>query len=857
MQPTVNAIDLTRDGRDDYYLDRDNPRDKVKDKEALPLRRLEQYLQDISQQPNWRAEADKAVDYYDGNQLDEETVAKLRERGLGPLIQNLIKPTIDAVLGLEAKTRTDWMVVCEDDQWQPVVDATNSKMKEAERETRADRACSDAFAGQCKAGFHVVEVSRQTNPFMYPYRVLPVHRREIWWDWRSLHPQWEDARWLVRKRWQDADVVAAFFPESADLIRHAAAGWPGDWAASMDMTPRAVQMLMNGHETERRTSIDDMEWRDYERGRVCVYEVWYRTYHRGAVLTLPNGRKVEYDHKNPVHVAAVASGRLPVRVGVFDRLRLAYFVGPHRVMDVATTRRRFPYIPFWGYREDLSGVPYGLIRSMLSPQDEVNARRAKMMWLLSAKRILIDNDALDEKYNTLSTASRELSRADAFVVLDAARANGQHAVRVDENMELAEQQFKLLQEAKGAVQEAGGIYAAMMGQNSNATTGVAIQSLIEQGTMTLAEINDNYFFARRAVGEALLELIQEDLTGVEMQMVVDTGLSKKSVYINRPAQHPETGLPMLENDVGRAPLKVALTDVPSTPSFRAQQFTQLAEIAKSLPPQIQAFVVPFIIESSELQKRKELASILRKQLGIDIDPNSPEGKQALEAQAQQQQQMAQLAMQEAQAKIAELAAKAEKLQAEAAKVRAEAGLAGSPADQALQQEAAKMQQEIQKLQGEILILKTKQAADLQAAQMKVEADLEKARLEIASKESMAQIEAEGEMEVARINAEAQAQVDAVMAKVDQTQSAFEEKLRGVEQGAKDRESKAREESAKKEAEQAKKEAEASKKKDDDKPREPMVVVVPGGGGGKRKRKIKFQSDEKGALIGADVEDDEE
>lgn len=837
----------------------------------MDLSRLERLLDDIQHQPGWRGEADKGCDYYDGKQLDAETIAALRRRNLGELSQNLIKPTIDAVLGLEAKTRTDWMVTCEDDRWQDVSDAMNTKIKEAERETRADRACSDAHAGQIKAGFHVVEVSRTTNPFDYPYRVLPVHRREIYWDWHSLHPTWDDARYLVRKRWLDADVTAAFFPESKELIMHAAHGWAGTWASTFDFDNRVHQLLLSGQEIENRTRIEDMEWRNTERNRVCVFEVWYRTYHRGAVLWLPDGRKVEYDAKNPMHVAAVASGMVQPRVGVFDRLRLAYFVGPHRVMDVASTRRRFPYVPFWGYREDLTGAPYGLIRSMLSPQDEVNARRAKMMWLLSAKRILIDADALDPKYNTLTAASQELARADSFLVLNQNRVN-KDGVRVDENMELADKQFQLLMEAKTAVQEAGGIYAAMMGQNSNATSGTAIQSLIEQGTMTLAEINDNYYFARRHVGESLLELIREDMK-TQIDVMVERGFTKKQVTVNKPMVDPETQMPYLENDVSRAPLKVALTDVPSTPSFRAQQFTQLAEITKSLPPQLQAFVAPFIIEASELSRRKELAALMRKQLGIEGDPNSPEAQAAMQEQMAKQQQLEELGMQELMAKIKEINARGDKSMADAEKVRSEIGAGDGQANAQINTEMQKLRDESLKLQNEIVLLKASQAGEAMSAQVKAEADVEKARLTAEGQERVAQIEQEVELEVARINAEAEKKIDAVMQKMTELEAKFAEQLRKVEQDAKDRESKAREDKAREDADRAKKDADDKakaadeKKKDaeakakdddkkgDDKPQQPMVVVVPGGGG-KGKRQIKFKSDDKGNLIGADIEEAE-
>src|SRR3546814_4137902 len=55
------------------------------------------------------------------------------------------------------------------------------------------------------------------------------------------------------------------------------------------------------------------------------------------------------------------------------------------------------------------------------------------------------------------------------------------------------------------------LFRSMMGQQSNASSGLAIQSLVEQGTTTLAEINDNYRMARRNVGDAVLTLIREDM----------------------------------------------------------------------------------------------------------------------------------------------------------------------------------------------------------------------------------------------------------------------------------------------------------------------------------------------------------
>lgn len=781
LQP-VKAQDLLQDPRDGRPQ---MTRDEAGNTGGMDLIQLERILSDVKNEPNWRYEADKACDYYDGNQLDAETLDKLNEKGLGPLITNLTKPTIDAVLGLEAKTRTDWHMVSDDERYQEVAEAINSKLHEAERETRADRANSDAYAGQIKAGFAAVEVSRSTNPFEYPYRVCMVHRRELYWDWRSVKPDWSDARYLVRKRWHDADVVAAFFPKHAELIKAAAANWTGYWQSSLFTASRgSTEMLNSGIDIERRTSLEDMEWREPERGRVCVFEVWYRDWMRGAVLALPDGRKVEYNGKNPVHVALVASNRVRVQVGVYDKLRCAYFIGPHRVSDFPSKRRRFPYVPFFGYREDTTGKPYGLIRAMISPQDEINARRAKMMWLLSQKRIQIDSDALDPQYMTLSDASRELARADAYVVTNPNRVNGANAIRIDENLELGQFQFKLLEESKNALQQAGGIYSTMLGAPTNVTANSAMQTLIEQGTVTLAEINDNYAFARRLVGELLVELIREDLDGQSMQLAVDTGTHKKQIHINRPAVDEKTGQQYLENNTSTAQVRVALTDVPSTPSYRAHQLVQLSEVTKSLPPQVQAFVTPFLVEATDLPMRRQLAELLRRQLGIPPDPNSQEGKKALADQQAQVARGVQMQQDKFVADIEEQRAKTAKLLAEAENIKRGPQGDGVAGEMKMRMELGQKidalmqahQKEIAALTGQIATLRAEAARSTTEASMKADAEIEKARAETQRE----QIRADASIEAARIAADADKRVAEVMQKMDKLRSDLESQIKDLE-----------------------------------------------------------------------------
>lgn len=607
------------------------------DPDAMPLEKLNAFLLDLAEQPAWRQRADIECDYYDSNQYTSQQLAEMREKGIPPVVVNLIAPSIDLVLGFEAKTRSDWIVKPEDDRFADEATAMTVKMKEFERLSHADRACSDAYAGQIKAGLGWVELGRNRfRPDGYKFRCSYVHRREIWWDWLECDdPMLEKARYLVRRKWYDVDVAQAFFPQYHDLFENALNHWAHFDVSTYEDAP---PMYMD-QSVERDFAFQDEEWRNSLRRRVCLYEVWYRTYRRGFLLRGQNGVVREFDAKNPTHAAAIVSGAAVPEAAVIPKMRLSWWLGPHRLIDMPTPHphQDFPYVPFWGFREDRTGVPYGLIRRMRPLQDEVNARRAKMLWQLSARRVTADEDAVHD-WNKFA---KEVARPDAILKLNKQRLNRgsiEGSIKVEANESLTAQQFDVYQDSKQTLQDAGGIYQAQLGKESAAESGIAISQLIEQGTTTLAEINDNFRTARTRVGELGLALVKADMAGRQTEVTIEKRGIRKRVALNKPAIDKATQRQYLENDVTRMNMRMALDDVPQTPTARAQQFMQLTDMIKTLPENIQAAVVDLVIKASDLPQKEEIIARIRQSLGIqDTDPElmTPE-EQAQFAQAMQQ-----------------------------------------------------------------------------------------------------------------------------------------------------------------------------------------------------------------------------
>lgn len=701
---------------------------------ALPREQVEQFLFECRNQPAWRREADRCCDYYDNNQLSPETVEKLKDRGQPPLIKNLIKPTIDTVLGMEAKSRTDWRVRPEDDNIanDDTAEALSLKLKHAETESRADRACSDAYAGQIKAGVHWVEVARESDPLKYPYRVKAIHRKEIHWDWRSVESDLSDARYLIRRRWLEVDNAIGMMPQYAELFRQTTSGWAG-----FDQLLEQNTGLVQSWEIERDTKLEAHDWRDSTLQQLCLYEIWYRKWVRGYVMTTPGGASIQVDFDNPRHVQAIASGMVKVKMATFQKIRLAWYCGPHFLYDVPSPHDHcyFPYVPFFGYREDQTGVPYGLIRTMMSPQDEINARASRMLWSLNSRTVIADADAVADHAKT----AEEIARPDAYVILNSKRTP-QSRFEIKDGGTIAQEQFQIMQESKQEIAETSGIHKSLQGQQSGAKSGLAINSLVEQGMNTLGEINDNFRFARRMVGEMLFTLIQQDLAGHPTRVTVGKGNSQKEIILNMPVVDQQTGQTTIQNDTQRVRAKVVLDDVASTPTFRMQQLTMLTDITRSLPPDIQALVMDFIVEATDLNGSYKIADRIRRKL--DLPDDSPEGQQAQQQAAQRQQaiqdQSIALEMQLKQAKIGQL-------NAAAAKTMSEAQAAGADSGELAQMQQA-AEQQVQELVTQIATLKTQLASrqydadtKLQTAREKNATDVQTARIASATQLEVAAI----------------------------------------------------------------------------------------------------------------------
>ena len=166
-------------------------------------------------------------------------------------------------------------------------------------------------------------------------------------------------------------------------------------------------------------------------------------------MRLSDGRVLEYDKDNVRHATAVGLGRVKLEMGQTSHITETWFAGPYQLgqRPCQAPRGMYPIVPFYGYRKDKSGEPYGLSSRAIPAQDEVNFRRIKLTWLLQAKLVIADKDATNMSRERLL---EEVERPDGYVELNPDRKNRKSisdAIEIRQDFNVASQQFQVMQDS--------------------------------------------------------------------------------------------------------------------------------------------------------------------------------------------------------------------------------------------------------------------------------------------------------------------------------------------------------------------------------------------------------------------------
>lgn len=637
------------------------------------------YQERVRQSEN-RKEMAIDANYADGLQWTDDEQKEMEERGQLPLVFNEIKPAVEWILGTEQRTKVDWSVL---PRRADGIEDANTKTKILKylndvNQTSYKR--SFAFRHCVTVGVGWMETHISTDPEDEPIRHGNEHWRNVWWDSLSTQPDLSDARYLFRQRYIDLDIALEMWPDRKEKLQSYAENRID--APTYDEDNWIQSQVYYDQSNNYISRVDDALSASHNRRMVVpVVEMWYREpakAHKVRGSQKFNGKM--FDAANDEMAALAKAGTISLHEAVFMQMRLAIFLDQGCLLHDAPTpyhHNRFPLHPIWCYRRDIDGMPYGIVRNARDAQFDLNKRRAKALWLLSTVRTIMEENAVAD----LDEFIDEVGRPDAVIIKRAGKE-----LAIEHNNSLAAEHVHLEDRDKNYIHSTSGVTAENLGQETNATSGKAIQSRQTQGTVVTGPIFTNLRQAYKWQGQITLSLVEQFYNDErEFRITGDDG-EHEFIEVNK--FDGMSGEYM--NDITARQADFIVSEQDFRESVRQAMFEQMMGMLGQLPGDISLKMLDMVFELSDLPKKDEMVKRIRQLNGMPApDETDEEMQQRQQAEAAEQELMQRERMsvieereantEEKRARVEEILGKAVNLKSENVKTQLEALKAGMEA----------------------------------------------------------------------------------------------------------------------------------------------------------------------------------
>ena len=572
-------------------------------------------------------------DFYDGIQLEPEDLRLMLSRAQAPLVFNMVKNTMNWVLGTERKSRVDYRVLPRKKDGSKEAKVKTKVMKYISDVSKAEYARSMAFTEAVCAGVGWLEVgARNTDEILF---IRDERWRNMWFDHLSIRPDGSDMRYVVREKWVDLDVAMYMFPEREDELKVMAEGvnslypyHPDDTVITDNASEFDLDSLYGGpfDGMRERLKLVEMEYRMPQHVQIM------RSNDTDTPYGVLNG--AIYNPKMEDHKYLVKGGYFTTTDAYKLVVRRAIWAGRTLLHDDMSPyiHNRFSFIPIFCYRRKRDNMPYGIIRDLRDPQSDFNRRRSKALFLLTANQVVVEKNAVDD----IVEFHAEMQRPDGIAMVNEGKMNAwrevKHDAQVGEHAKIAQDDERFIHSISGITNDANW-------QSRKELSGKAIGMMEQQGMTAHGVVFDNYFYAIQFVGEILLSNIEQFYDQEKEIRVTGDQQQDDFVKVN---ERKDDGT--IENSITRNKADFIVSKQDYRETIRQNMTEQLLTLITNLSktnPQVSNALLDLAIElMDDLPNKEEAVARIRKITGQHApeDEMTPEEKQKV---AQQEQAVAQ------------------------------------------------------------------------------------------------------------------------------------------------------------------------------------------------------------------------
>lgn len=559
--------------------------------------------------------------FYSGDQWDKAAIAKLRQEGRPPVVINQVFKAINNVSGKQRDSRLSWRVMPrgENDVMTAtaatkclayISDATNFRFVES----RTFKESAIGPYGWVEIGYDESDPTKE-----------PIFAEYVPWDEMLVDPYSEmmdlsDARYVIRRKEVDFDIAAKAFPDKIDLLK----------MAMVTKQEQSYEQLLGDYDNRDDGTLSDGRQGFLDttvgRKRVMLREHHYWEFEDRLYVQLPDGERVDYEDDNNIAMMAIQIGGQLVK-GVKKCFYRAIMANDS-ILDVSKSElpfERFPYVCLWAFK-DAENKPYGIVEPMIWPQKELNVNRSRANESMRSRWFLYTQGSVPNL--TEEQVANRLSRSNFAV-----QVNDMNGVQMGSDKGDLGGWMNLMETSRKEVDEVVGQNEAAYGEQGNEKSGRAIMARINQQSLNLGELWDNWRYFRLQVGRLFLSLAIKFWPTEKWQRITEQSILQENAEMLQMAMLGSGAMPPQADIswVGRAVIGInslfrydlKIEDQAETTTERQQTMQQAIELIGMLPDEVKARIVPDIIRMSDFENKEQMAARAEGILNPPPPPNMP------------------------------------------------------------------------------------------------------------------------------------------------------------------------------------------------------------------------------------------
>src|SRR5215468_3371679 len=498
----------------------------------FPISRLrQQYVDYLSTKVLEYEEQKISRHYYHGSQWTPEEIRILRARRQPVITYNRTNRKIDSIVALVQRLRQDPKAFPRNPQAQSGADLVTESIRAVcdgmdfeDIDFRATlQAATEGIGG---IELKLVPGDQQDPDVSGDY----IFGDDFFYDPRSFKADFSDARYMGIAKWLDVESAVELFPDKEEQLRNLLVD------TGFDLTTHADR---------------EFKWVYVNEQRLRLVEHWYK-------------------YKGKWYWAFYCS-----------------WLGLSRGVSPFVDERGRPMNRFvmFSAAVDHEGDRYGFCRNLKGPQDELNQRRSKALFVSNTRRLVMEKGAVDDT----ERARTEWARPDGLLEINPGRK-----IEPDDWQPDLQAQLGLMQDARQEIDTFANVTPDLIGADDpQRHSGVAINLLQKAGIAEIGSFIKNYRNWKLRVYRAIWNIVKHTWVNERWLRVNASNQQAMQLIQLNGTTRDQFGQPAFLNRLGAINVEIVLDEGPDVSNVLMDALDQMKTLPPGMvPPQVILKLLP-------------------------------------------------------------------------------------------------------------------------------------------------------------------------------------------------------------------------------------------------------------------------